>query len=126
MIHGAPGQPQVMLTSLSSPPHEAFLLLFSLPSPSFPTFFIGNPEHRCSGAMGHPSLTSQTTAVFERINEPRMANREAVGNPSRNDFPTSVLWIPAYARMTDKEAGHFSTLVNALRVIRMLNSYKRS
>ena len=25
--------------------------------------------------MGHPSLTSQATAVFERINEPRMPNR---------------------------------------------------
>ena len=25
--------------------------------------------------MGHPSLTSQTTAVFERINESRMPNR---------------------------------------------------
>ena len=25
--------------------------------------------------MEHPSLTSETTAVFERINEPRMPNR---------------------------------------------------
>ena len=79
MVHGAPGQPTVMLTELSSPPHEAFLPLFSLPS--FPTFSIGNPEHRCSGAMGNPSQPSQTTAVFEGTNELRMPIGVAPGEP---------------------------------------------
>ena len=58
-------------------------------------------------AMGHFSLTSQTIAVFEQINEPRTPDRGGRENSlSRSSSPTSVLWSLACARMTDREADH--------------------
>ena len=50
-------------------------------TPSFPTFFIGNPEHRQAGAMDRASLTVQGKAILPDLNPLNLACNVGHGDP---------------------------------------------
>jgi len=77
--------------------------------------------------MEHPSLTSQTTAVFKGITNLRMTL--PIGHeesPGQAGSSTSLLWVPACARTTDKETGHSLALVIRAESLRLIELRKTS
>ena len=88
---------------------------------------IVHRESRAPIGLSHGTRllpTWQGQAILATTNPHRAACAMCHGDPHPGCVPTPLLWIPAFARMTDKGTDHFSALVNARRAIRALNSYE--